>query len=326
LHGRDYWYFRSAVGDDGARRDKYVGPDSAELQEKIAVHGQAKGERKERRSMVVALQRAGLRGPDPITGRVLQALSEAGIFRLRSVVVGSVAYQAYGGLLGYVLSTRNSETSDLDVAQFLSISLGVEDAIEVPFEDILKSVDQRFRPIPSLDGRFTTHYALGDGKFRVDILTPNRGPDDEKPVPLPAIQAAGQPIRYLDFLIHNEVQAVSLWGDGVLINVPSPERYTLHKLLVSRMRIETQESQTKAQKDLRQAGELLGILVDQRPYEIRDLWQDLMERGPKWRQFANESIQLLDAATGSSTVRERLRAVVGDEDGSGGGMSGGTGA
>jgi hypothetical protein len=68
----------------------------------------------------------------------------------------------------------------------------------------------------------------------------------------------------------------------------------------------------KAAKDLRQAAELLEILVEQRPFEVRDLWRELMERGPKWRQHALEAVAMLEAATGSGGIRQRLRALVGD--------------
>jgi hypothetical protein len=163
-----------------------------------------------------------------------------------------------------------------------------------------------------MDGRHATHYAIGT-EFRVDILTPNRGRDDESPVALPAIQAEAQPLRYLDFLIYREVQAVALFGGGVAINVPAPERYALHKLLVSRMRIKTEQSQAKAQKDLQQAGELLDVLIEQRPYELQDLWTEMCERGPKWRRMANEAVGLLDWATGTPKIRERFLSLIGED-------------
>jgi hypothetical protein len=309
LRGKDYWYFKpGAATDGGRRRDNYVGRDTAELREKIERHGEAKAAYRERRKLVVALERAGIRGPDPTTGRVLKALAEAGVFRLRAVVIGSVAYQTFSGLLGCSLSARNAATDDLDIAQFLSVSTDVEDAVEIPFEKILKSVDDRFRALPDIKGRHATRYVLGDSGYRVDVLTPNRGSDTDDPVHLPALLTDGQPLRFLflDFLIHNEVPAVSLYGDGILINVPAPERYALHKLLVSRLRTETAESQAKAEKDLRQ---LLEILVEKRPYEIHDLWQDLVERGPKWRKYATEAVSLLDQVTRTSALRERLLQV-----------------
>ncbi len=113
-------------------------------------------------------------------------------------------------------------------------------------------------------------------------------------MPLPALKTDALPLRFLDLLIHQEVQAVALYGRGVPINVPAPERCALHKLLVSRLRIATTGSQTKAGKDLRQSGELIAALAKRRPYEIKDLCAELTGRGPKWRQLANGAATLLD--------------------------------
>jgi hypothetical protein len=100
-------------------------------------------------------------------------------------------------------------------------------------------------------------------------------------------------------------------GAGIPINVPAPERFALHKLLVSRLRIATSQSQAKAAKDIRQAGELITVLATHRPYELRDIWSEMMARGPKWRQLAKEATGLLDQATGSSVARETLEQVIG---------------
>jgi len=294
--GRVYWYFQAASAD-GRRRQRYVGPDSEELRRQIAEHVSAKASLRERRQMVSVLKRAGLAGPDLTTGRVLEALESAGAFRLRAVVVGTVAYQTYSGLLGARLAGGNTMTADLDIAQFEQISIAVQDTVDLPFLDILKGVDDQFRPIPyQMDGRRSTAFALAD-RYRVDILTPNRGPARDEPVRLPALRADGQPLRYLDFLLYNEEKAVVLYNAGILVNVPAPERYAVHKLIVSRQRIETRESQDKARKDLRQASELIEILMEVRPFELRSAWQELLERGSKWQENAEEALQMLDKNT-----------------------------
>ena len=82
-------------------------------------------------------------------------------------------------------------------------------------------------------------------------------------------------------------------------------------LLVSRLRLSTGESQAKAAKDIRQAGELIAVLSAQRPYELRDMWEELTGRGPRWRQLATEAVNLLDQATGSLAVRQALEQVIG---------------
>ena len=120
-------------------------------------------------------------------------------------------------------------------------------------------------------------------EFSVDLLTPHRGPDRPKITTLPALKGDAQQLRYLDFLIYNEVNAVSLYGPGIPINVPSPDRYAIHKLIVSRMRVGTSSSQAKARKDVRQAEALLEVLLEDRIEDVRDAWNDARSRGNSWR-------------------------------------------
>src|SRR3546814_13807909 len=49
---------------------------------------------RERRDMVRALRAARLPIPDRLTGEVMAALAEAGVFRLRSAIIGSIAFQS----------------------------------------------------------------------------------------------------------------------------------------------------------------------------------------------------------------------------------------
>jgi hypothetical protein len=233
------------------------------------------------------------------------------VFRLRAVVVGTAAYQTYSGLIGARLPTTNAMTDDLDLAQFRGNSLAVEDAVEIPFLDILRGVDPEFQPVPpTFAPNHPTRFALGD-RYRVKILTPIQGASDDTPVALPALRTNAQPLRFLDFLIYREVQAVALWGAGIPINVPAPERYALHKLLVSRLRLSAGASQAKAAKDMRQVGELISVLSTQRPYELRDMWEELIRRGPRWRQLATEAVSLLDQATSSPAARRALEQIIG---------------
>ena len=58
-----------------------------------------------------------------MTGDVVEALWKAGFFRLRGVLVGTAAFQAYAGLLGVKLGSTALITSDVDLAQFHSTSL-----------------------------------------------------------------------------------------------------------------------------------------------------------------------------------------------------------
>lgn len=293
VKGRNYWYFQTPQRDR-KRKQQYVGPETEELNRTIEEHRQYKDAAKERRDITTALLAVdGIQAPDNITGRVLDALSRAGVFQLRAVVIGTTAYQCYGPMLGIKLPSSALRTADLDIAQFPSVSLAIDDQIDQPFDEILRSVDPRFRPVPHIHDRArVTQYDLNN-RFRVDLLAPNEGPDTDEPMKLPALAADAQPLRYLDYLIYQEVKAVALWGAGVLINVPAPERFACHKLIVSEVRAESATSQTKARKDLEQASNLLEVLAEQRPSKLVAAWRELIDRGPRWRAHGSAAFSKL---------------------------------
>jgi hypothetical protein len=49
------------------------------------------------------------------------------MFRLRGVLMGTIAYQTYAAMLGVRLRGALTQTSDVDEAQFLSLSSAVQD-------------------------------------------------------------------------------------------------------------------------------------------------------------------------------------------------------
>lgn len=112
----------------------------------------------------------------------------------------------------------------------------------------------------------STSYKIRGGDFRVDLLTPLRG----KPHATQYVTKAksyAEPLAYLDFLLEDTQQAVLLHKDGVLVNVPTPARLALHKLVVAQRR--PAAFAAKASKDRAQAQQLIACLLDQRP---GDLW------------------------------------------------------
>jgi hypothetical protein len=209
-----------------------VGPETPELLERIADHKQARNDEKERRALVSTLVRSfGLTAPIPIIGELISALAHAGIFRLRSVLVGTVAYQSYPAILGVKLPHALLQTSDVDIAQFKNVSIAVGDKTP-PMLEVLKRVEKTFREVPNLSSNRTTSY-VAKGGLQVEFLTPNEGPDTDEPQALPALQTDAQPLRFLDFLIYEPVPAVILHGSGSRVHVPRPERYAVHKLILA---------------------------------------------------------------------------------------------
>jgi len=295
---RRYWYFQTGTG--GKREQRYVGPETSELLKRIADHRQARDDSRERRSLVSTLVRSfNLPRPIPEIGEIVDALAKAGAFRLRGVLVGTVAYQTYSAMLGIRLPAASLQTGDIDIAQFRDVSVAIGDSTP-PVLDTLKRVDKTFRAIPHVvDGRRVTSYA-SKGGLRVDFLTPNEGPETGKPQTLPALGTDAQPLRFLAFLIHEPEPAVILHNAGILVQVPSPPRYAVHKLIVSRRR---REGAAKRDKDLQQAAILLEALAQKRPYELRSAWQEAYEKGPAWRQLLTEALGQIPPVVRDSTLQ-----------------------
>jgi hypothetical protein len=289
IKGRDYWYGQGR--DNGRKWTKYVGPDNDATLQRMQQHGRIQHAARERRELVAALVRTGLPSPSPLAGDLLKALAQAGAFRKRAVLVGTVAYQTYAPMLGVRLPLAATLTNDLDIAQFsqVSVAIGTEERA-APVIDMLRAVDATFAPVPRLERAAPPFAFQNRSQFRVEFLAPNRGPDRDKSVELPAIGGTGLHPRFLDFLIRNEAPAVVLHDDGVLVNVPAPARYALHKLIVARQRSSTS---AKIDKDVSQAAVLIEAMANTRRPELREAWEELWQRGPRWRRLAREGLDML---------------------------------
>lgn len=285
VKGRRYVYFKRATA--AGLRDQYVGPETPELIDQIDRHKKLKSNVRERRELVRALRAAGLAAPDRRMGAVLAALADAGVFRMRATLVGTIAYQTYPALLGVPLPATSLMTQDIDLAQTWGVSIAVNDQVHLPLLDVLRQADRSFRPISAVshEGKPTAYQS--DVGLRVEMLAGNRGAERDSPVRLEALQSYATPLRFLDFAIRNPVRAVLLHRDGVLVSVPDPCRYALHKLIVAARR---GPSNPKHPKDLAQAEALLGILLEDQHDELRQIWSELRRRGRGWRELADRSL------------------------------------
>ncbi|MEI8396518.1 MAG: GSU2403 family nucleotidyltransferase fold protein [Rhodospirillaceae bacterium] len=303
--GRRYWYY-SGYDSGGRKYTKYVGPvDDPAVTCRVSRFGQLKNSFRERRASVRALVAGDLPVTNPFTGSVLDALARAGLFRLRACLVGTVAFQTYAGLLGVKLPDAQLMTGDADLAQFLSISTEVADSVPAMIE-VLRSVDKTFAEISSLsDDRKAIAYKNADG-YKVEFLVPNRGSDvyAAQPPIMPALGgAAAQPLRFLDFLIWQPVRAVLLHNAGIAVNVPAPERYAVHKLIVATRR--RQENIVKINKDLSQAGTLIEAMATDRHHHLLDAWGEGWQRGDAWRAALRQGRGMLPAP-----IREQLHDAI----------------
>jgi hypothetical protein len=80
----------------------------------------------------------------------------------------------------------------------------------------------------------------------------------------------------------------------VLVQIPRPEAYAIHKLIVANRRAGGPD-QLKSRKDRAQAALLIKALAEDRPDELREAHEDALSRGPQWRAHIEASLKHLPA-------------------------------
>lgn len=132
----------------------------------------------------------------------------------------------------------------------------------------------------------STSFKVRGRDLRVDFLTTTRRGPRRKPVPLPHLNVAAQPLEGLEYLIEKTTKAVVVGGSGILVNVPLPARYALHKLWVAKSRPVSE--QTKVRKDVAQAQQLIDVLLMDRAEDM-EAAVIAMQSGPKmWKRVQKE--------------------------------------
>jgi hypothetical protein len=293
VDGQDHWYFqksrRTAPGKYQQR--EYIGPvGDAELARKVESFETAKAGYTSRGEIISTLKSSGVAAPTGKLANLLLGLHEAGVLE-KAILVGTIAFQAYGAMLGAKFGQAAFYTMDVDMTQADAISLAVEDSLDVPLLDVLKQLDDTFSEVPGMDPKTPPVSYINNDKIRLDVLMPFSGPD-RGPILSDKLKTHGYPQRFLDFLVVNPVQTVMLVGGGALTHVPSPARFALHKLIVSQRRdsIET----AKRRKDLLQAQQLIEILMEDDPDTLFEAYEDLKQRGPKWNKYFQGGLNSLD--------------------------------
>jgi hypothetical protein len=97
--------------------------------------------------------------------------------------------------------------------------------------------------------------------------------------------------RRFDYLLEDVQPAAIIDGGGVLVTVPHPARFAVHKLLVAQDR--PVAMQTKARKDVRQAASTIEALDELRPGDLRIAVTAARERGKAWRAALERGATLL---------------------------------
>ena len=279
VRGKKYWYFQYTE-PAGILRQLYVGPDSDAVRALIE-----KSRQPSRQEQLGPLVRsaAALGNAEvlPRHLRVIQRLSEYGFFRAGGVLVGTHAFLACGNMLG-VRWGDASRTQDVDFAHAgKNLAIALPGNFTMNTDAAIQSLEMGLLPVSSLTSKSgATYLSPKEPDFRLDFLTTlHRGGD--QPFAHPRLGVTLQPLKFMEFSLIDVQQAVLMAGDkAVVVSVPHPARYALHKLIVYGER--KGSFAVKSNKDLLQAGFLLARLKDTRAWEVDEAWDDLKHRGKGW--------------------------------------------
>jgi hypothetical protein len=224
---------------------------------------------------------------DRATGSILSAMADAGVFRLGGTIVGTNAFRLYEGELGIRLPLGGmANTGDIDIAQFEKLSVALEDQVDPGLAETFSAL--KFEPLQGLDSDRTWRWTQGGSGQLVEFLTPAFG--EETIRDLPALGVNAQALNYLNFLIAEPIRAAAIYRSGVLVQVPRPERYAIHKLIIADRRRDGAGS-LKASKDREQAAFLIEAMAEDRPDDLRRAYVAAKDVGPRWREHIANSLK-----------------------------------
>jgi hypothetical protein len=303
IKGGKHWYLQLTVGS--RKTQHYLGPDVIEVRNLIesetALWRSAAPDLASREQLVSMLIHGGAYTASSADARVFELLERAGVFLAGGVLVGWHAFALYGNMLGVRWASETTRTQDVDIAVEQHLVIGVPN-IEIDLRQAIVDSELGCIEIPALDrGSPSTKFRIRGRQLSVDILTPMLGRASTKPIHLKSLNVYAEPIRFLDYLLDDAQAAIVVAKAGLLVNVPAPARYALHKLVIAERRVAA--FQTKASKDVSQAEQLLEALLRDRTGDLRVAWKAALGQPAKFMRELRAGLAKL-----SAEMRRALKA------------------
>lgn len=295
VKGEPYWYFQH-TDLAGKQRQIYVGRDDEATRRlrDIHVHSPNRDGLEHAKRLARAAVELGCPALIPAHARVVAKLADASFFRVGGVLVGTHAYAAFQNHFGIRWHTADS-TTDLDFAHDHRLATAIASDIRVDVPSAIESLSMGFVPLKSL----STYQKQDEPDFQIDFLTA-MGRSGEEPIYNESLKLRLLPLRFMEFSLEDPFQSVVLGNSGpIVVNLPRPEKYALHKLLVAAER--SGDYKDKARKDLTQAASLLEYLTANDPDALREASNNLHGRGGGWTKRLAAGLRMLlslDLASG----------------------------
>ena len=304
INGKRYWYLYISIGK--TRREHYLGEESTDLLDRIdnekALWQSNVDDRDLRTRLVNMLIGGGMSALSNDEGKVLTLLEQNGVFLADAALVGRLAFRAYANMLG-VSWQSDIGTQDVDLAIDNRYLLALpRPKTPVNLGQLILDSGMGFIEVPTLNPREpSTSFRIHNRDFRVDVLTPLRGRETARPVKLDQFGTYATPLRYLDYLLEDIQPAFQLYGHGVMINVPAPGRFAVHKCAISQKR--GSGSAAKIRKDLSQAEQVFQTLLELRPTDITLALRAAAERGKGLMDKFRAGLERLDSEIAADVRR-----------------------
>ena len=213
-------------------------------------------------------------------------LHNAGVFSAGGMLIGSHAYGVLLNRLG--IRSQPYATEDVDIARPSALKLAVRPAGGLL--EILQRSGIDFVEVPQLDRRApaTSFKARGRSLFQVDLLVPSAAASFPI-VAVPELQAHAVGLPYLGYLLGASQMGLLIAREGgCIVRVPLTERFAIHKLLVSQLRV---GRGAKAQKDVLQAAVLAAALADSHPGALEEAADALPRSARKLVRTATRAVR-----------------------------------
>lgn len=280
LKGSDYWYFGYRDLDQKSRM-VYVGPDHERVRALVERFAATRRDKPLAPPARMAIA-AGCAPAAPKHFRIIRRLAEYGFFRAGGILIGTHAFLAMGNMLG-VRWRDGAATLDVDFAHAgRNVSVALPADLRIDVHGALESLEMGLLPITQFNGKTGAQYRNPkDQELRLDFVTSMTR--SRKPVSMPDLNLTLEPLKFMEFSLEQPVQACVFSNLGAcVVNLPAPERYAVHKLIVYGERPVAQRA--KATKDLLQAASLAAyFLENQQAAVFNAAWRDANGRGRGWQ-------------------------------------------
>lgn len=180
-----------------------------------------------------------------------------------ATLVGSHAFGVLINQMGIRATAYATEGVDLARRE----ALAFEHVPAKSFLEMLRDSGIHFIEVPQFDHKkpATSFKQQGMSRFHVDLLVPS--PNSEiRIVKVPELMAHATALPYLSYVLGQTQMATLIAREGCCpVRVPIAERFAIHKLVVSQLRV---NPDARTEKDIFQAAVLLAALGEKYPGAI----------------------------------------------------------